>query len=195
MGVRIEARRLFQRSVGHRRRGLGGYGGDRHFESRSGQSLYRRANACPEACKRTERDRAYDNIEAEIIDEFKAFNSWICGVSQSHSEIVPFIGADAAVLPGDDGGAYVRDMVGNHGARGVKLHGPAQGVSMSDERLWPIYAAAEAHGFAVGVHAGTAYRFAPWTNGWPSYHIEDQVAQSVGVQTQLLSLITEGVFE
>lgn len=61
--------------------------------------------------------------------------------------------------------------------------------------MWPIYAAAEAHGFPVGIHSGTSYRFAPWTNGWPSYHIEDQVAQSVGVQTQLLSLITEGVFE
>ena len=61
--------------------------------------------------------------------------------------------------------------------------------------LWPIYAAAEAHGFAVGIQAGTAYRFAPWTNGWPSYHIEDQVSQSVGIQSQLLSMITEGVFE
>jgi uncharacterized protein len=61
--------------------------------------------------------------------------------------------------------------------------------------MWPIYAAAEAHGFAVGIQAGTTYRFAPWTNGWPSFHIEDQAAQSVGFQTQLLSLITEGVFE
>ncbi|MFB9269468.1 amidohydrolase family protein [Bradyrhizobium erythrophlei] len=61
--------------------------------------------------------------------------------------------------------------------------------------MWPIYAAAEAHGFAVAVHAGTAYRFAPWTNGWPSFHIEDQAALSVGFQTQLLSMIAEGVFE
>ncbi len=113
----------------------------------------KRANV-PESVSGPERDRAYDNIEAEIIDEFKAFNSWICGVSQSHSEIVPFIGADAAVLPGDDGGAYVRDMVGNHGARGVKLHGPAQGVSMSDERLWPIYAACQELGVPVIGHSG-----------------------------------------
>lgn len=61
--------------------------------------------------------------------------------------------------------------------------------------MWPIYAAAEAHGFVVALHAGTAYRFAPWTNGWPSFHIEDQAALSVGFQTQLLSMITEGVFE
>lgn len=61
--------------------------------------------------------------------------------------------------------------------------------------LWPIYAAAEKHGFPIGIHAVTAYRYAPWTNGWPSYHLEDQIAQSVGIQTQLLSMITEGVFE
>ena len=61
--------------------------------------------------------------------------------------------------------------------------------------MWPIYAAAEAHGFPIGIHAGSTYRFAPWTNGWPSFHIEDQAAQSVGFQTQLLSLISEGVFE
>ncbi len=58
--------------------------------------------------------------------------------------------------------------------------------------FWPIYTAAEKHGFPVGIHAATAYRFAPWTNGWPSYHIEDQVALCVGMQTQLLSMITEG---
>lgn len=60
--------------------------------------------------------------------------------------------------------------------------------------MWPIYAAAAAHGLPIGVHSGSTYRFAPWTNGWPSFHIEDQAAQSVGFQTQLLSLIAEGVF-
>lgn len=61
--------------------------------------------------------------------------------------------------------------------------------------MWPIYAAAEKYGLPVGIHSGTIYRSAPWTNGWPSYHIEDQVAQSVGFQTQLLSMLAEGVFE
>lgn len=60
--------------------------------------------------------------------------------------------------------------------------------------MWPIYAAAEAQGLPIGIHSGSTYRFAPWTNGWPSFHIEDQAAQSVGFQTQLLSMVTEGVF-
>ncbi|MGQ4828543.1 amidohydrolase family protein, partial [Enterococcus faecalis] len=33
--------------------------------------------------------------------------------------------------------------------------------------MWPIYAAAEANDLPIGVHAGSTYRFAPWTNGWP----------------------------
>jgi uncharacterized protein len=61
--------------------------------------------------------------------------------------------------------------------------------------MWPIYTAAERHGLPIGVHAGSIYRSAPWTSGWPSYHIEDMAAQSVGFQTQLLSMISEGVFE
>ena len=110
--------------------------------------------AVPDTVTGSARDRAYDDIEAEITDELKAFNSWICGVSQSHSEIVPFIGADVTVLPGDIGGAYVRDMIANHGARGVKLHGASQKFSMSDERLWPTYAACQEAGVAVIGHSG-----------------------------------------
>jgi predicted TIM-barrel fold metal-dependent hydrolase len=59
---------------------------------------------------------------------------------------------------------------------------------------WPIYAAAERHGFAVGIHAGSSYHHAVTGSGWPSYLLEDYAAQAVGFQTQLGSLICEGVF-
>ncbi len=119
-----------------------------------GLARARKRAAVPGALSGVERDRAYDAIEAEITGELKAFNSWICGVSRSHSEIIPFIAADATVLPDGIGAAYVRDMVGNHGARGVKLHGSSQGFSMSDGRLWPIYAACQELGIAVIGHSG-----------------------------------------
>ncbi len=114
----------------------------------------RKRAAVPESLGGAERDRAYDAVEVEIDGELKAFNHWICGVSQSHSEIVPFIGMDAGVLPGDAGGAHVYDMVGNHGARGVKLHGASQGFSMSDERLWPTCAACRELGVPIIGHSG-----------------------------------------
>lgn len=59
---------------------------------------------------------------------------------------------------------------------------------------WPIYEAAVKHGLPVGVHAGSGYRHAPTSIGWPSYFMEDYVAQSAAFETQLLSFIAEGAF-
>ncbi|MBN8888952.1 MAG: amidohydrolase family protein, partial [Rhodospirillales bacterium] len=65
---------------------------------------------------------------------------------------------------------------------------------MGRRQFWPIYAAAERHGLAIGVHAGSAARHATSSNGWPSYHIEDYVLNAQGFQSQILNLIHEGVF-
>ncbi len=59
---------------------------------------------------------------------------------------------------------------------------------------WPIYAAAERHRLAVGIHAGSNYHNPPTAVGWPSYYTEDYVAQAQAFQSQLTSLICEGVF-
>jgi predicted TIM-barrel fold metal-dependent hydrolase len=61
-------------------------------------------------------------------------------------------------------------------------------------QFWPIYRAAERHGLPIGIHAGSEYRHAPTSIGWPSYFLEDYVAQSQAFEAQLLSLIAEGVF-
>jgi predicted TIM-barrel fold metal-dependent hydrolase len=60
---------------------------------------------------------------------------------------------------------------------------------------WPLFAACEKHGLAVGIHAGSTYRHAPTYAGWPSYRVEDYVAQAGAFETQLLSLIAEGVLQ
>jgi predicted TIM-barrel fold metal-dependent hydrolase len=60
---------------------------------------------------------------------------------------------------------------------------------------WPIYEAAEKHGLAVGIHAGSTYRVSPTTSGWTSYHAEDYAVQSSAFESQLLSFIAEGVFQ
>jgi predicted TIM-barrel fold metal-dependent hydrolase len=59
---------------------------------------------------------------------------------------------------------------------------------------WPLYEAAEKHDLPLVIHAGSSYRYAPTPTGWPSYALEDYVAMSYGFQSQLLSLLTEGVF-
>lgn len=60
---------------------------------------------------------------------------------------------------------------------------------------WPIYQAAEKHGLAVGIHAGSLYRHAPTASGWTSYQLEDYVAQSAAFENQIVSLLAEGVFQ
>ena len=60
---------------------------------------------------------------------------------------------------------------------------------------WPIYAAAERHGLAIGIHAGSSYHNPPTSVGWPTYLTEDYAAQAPAFQSQLTSLICEGVFE
>ncbi|MEX2641830.1 MAG: amidohydrolase family protein [Acetobacterales bacterium] len=59
---------------------------------------------------------------------------------------------------------------------------------------WPIYATAERHGLPVGIHAGSSYHHPVTPVGWPSYYTEDYLAQSQAFQSQLASLICEGVF-
>ncbi|MBO0765631.1 MAG: amidohydrolase [Hyphomicrobiaceae bacterium] len=60
--------------------------------------------------------------------------------------------------------------------------------------FWPIYEAAVKHGLPIGVHAGSGYRHPPTSTGWPSYFMEDYVAQSAAFETQLLSFVAEGAF-
>jgi uncharacterized protein len=59
---------------------------------------------------------------------------------------------------------------------------------------WPIWEAAERHGLPVGLHAGSMFRHAPTSNGWPSHYLQDYVSQSQVFEDQLLSLVSEGVF-
>lgn len=59
---------------------------------------------------------------------------------------------------------------------------------------WPIYEAAARHGLPIGIHAGSLYRYAPTSTGWPSHYLHDYVANSQLFEDQLLSLVTNGVF-
>jgi predicted TIM-barrel fold metal-dependent hydrolase len=61
-------------------------------------------------------------------------------------------------------------------------------------RYWPIYKAAERHQLPVCIHAGSTFRHAPTYSGWPSYQVEDYVANSAAFENMLVSFIAEGVF-
>ena len=79
--------------------------------------------------------------------------------------------------------------------RFVQVLVPVMGdMPLGKRSYWPVYAAAQQHDLTVGMHAGSLYRQAPTAAGFPSYQVEDYVAQSGGFENQLLSFIAEGVF-
>ncbi len=67
-------------------------------------------------------------------------------------------------------------------------------VPLGKSQFWPVWKAAEKHGLAIGIHAGSSYHHATTGSGWPSYYLEDYAAQSLAFHTQLGSFIAEGVF-
>jgi len=65
-------------------------------------------------------------------------------------------------------------------------------------QYWKIYEAAERHGLIVCIHVFASFDASgnPVTSsGWPSYYIEDQTGQAQAMQSQVISLVCEGVFD
>ena len=58
---------------------------------------------------------------------------------------------------------------------------------------WPIYEAALKYNLPIGLHAGSMYRYAPTSTGWPSHYLHDYIAHYQTFEDQILSLITNGV--
>jgi len=67
-------------------------------------------------------------------------------------------------------------------------------MPLGRRHYWPLYAAAERHSLPIAIHAGSSYRQPVTSLGWPNYYLEDYLSQSQGFQTQVASLICEGVF-
>jgi uncharacterized protein len=62
-------------------------------------------------------------------------------------------------------------------------------------RYHPIYEAAERLGLAIGLHAWGRAGQAPGVGGFTATYLEDYMANSQIVQTQVVSLVSEGVFD
>ena len=122
----------------------------------------------------------------------RAVNDWIATEWLAHDErlrasiVIPLQNVEFAV-------AEIERCAAD--PRFVQILVPAMGeVPLGRRSFWPIYAAAERHGLPLGIHAGSSYRHPVTSLGWPSYYIEDYAAQSQGFQSQVVSLIAEGVF-
>jgi predicted TIM-barrel fold metal-dependent hydrolase len=69
-----------------------------------------------------------------------------------------------------------------------------QETPLGRRHYWPLYEAAVRHNLPIGIHAGSSYRHPVTSLGWPSFYVEDYTSQSQGFQSQVASLICEGVF-
>jgi hypothetical protein len=68
-------------------------------------------------------------------------------------------------------------------------------ILYGDRHFHPIYEAAARHDLVVGLHFGGAPGNPPTSTGWPSYYIEEYAGMSQIFQSQVMSLIVEGVFD
>lgn len=66
---------------------------------------------------------------------------------------------------------------------------------LGNRRYWPLYEAAVEQGLPVAVHVGGHGGNTITGSGWPSYYFEDHAGYPQAFQSQLISLVFEGVFE
>ena len=122
----------------------------------------------------------------------KAINDWIAEEWLARdprlraSIVVPMQAPDLAI-------EEIERRAGDN--RFVSILVLAQGESLLGRRhFWLVYQVAEKHKLPIAIYAGSQYRQAPSSIGWPSYRYEYYLAEAQAFQAQVLSLIYEGVF-
>ncbi len=87
------------------------------------------------------------------------------------------------------------DRVGDHPGF-VQVALPVHSLDpYGNRRFYPLYEAAVRHDLAIGLRYGGAPGSPPSAAGWPSTYMEEQVGMAQIFQSQLVSMIVEGVFD
>jgi uncharacterized protein len=122
--------------------------------SRAREARLRAMHALPPGLDPQERAKRTAEIDAVLLRGLEWNNLWGCKVAADHPQLSTFVSVDLALQSAADAERHVRTLAEDHGARGVKFHTGLQGFSMSDDRLWPLYALCEARGLTVLGHGG-----------------------------------------
>jgi len=87
------------------------------------------------------------------------------------------------------------DRVGGHPGF-VQVLLPARSQHPYGSRLYhPLWEAIARHNLVGGIHFGGAPGNPPTPSGWPSYYLEEYAGMAQVFQSQLTSIISEGVFD
>src|SRR5438309_3358728 len=122
----------------------------------------------------------------------KAINDWIAAEWLARdsrlraSMVIPLQAPDLAI-------EEIERRAGDNRFVSVLVLAPGESL-LGRRHFWPVYQTAEKHRLPIAIHAGSQYRQAPSSVGWPSYRYEYYLAEAQAFQAQILSLIYEGVF-
>ncbi len=87
------------------------------------------------------------------------------------------------------------ERIGDHPGF-VQVYLPVHSLVPYGNRIHePIYAAAARHDLVIGIHYGGAPGTPPSAAGWPSTYLEEYAVMAQLFQSQLVSMIVEGVFD
>ncbi|MEM7531754.1 MAG: amidohydrolase family protein [Chloroflexota bacterium] len=101
------------------------------------------------------------------------------------------------VVPSQDPDLAVKEVqrLGNHPGF-VQIFLPVHSPELyGQRRFFPIYQAAVEHDLAIGIHFGGEPGTAVTASGWPSFYVEVYAAMAQLFQSQVMSMVVEGVFE
>lgn len=122
----------------------------------------------------------------------RAINEWVVA---TWTDREPRLKA-AISLPGEDAAASVAEIEHWAGHPGfVQVAMATHSIEpLGRRRYWPIYEAALAHGYPVGLHTSGYNGHSITPAGWPSFYVEEQHGVAISQQGVAISLVTEGVF-
>jgi uncharacterized protein len=126
-------------------------------------------------------------LAAEIA---RALNDWMLEWMEQEPRLL-----GALVVPYEHPDLAVREIERCAGdPRWVQLILPDSAEDpLGSRKYWPIYEAAVSHGLPVAIH--TAGYWPHLDTGWPSYYLEEHVANSTRMQSQLINYVCEGTFD
>ena len=101
------------------------------------------------------------------------------------------------MVPYEDGSLSAEEIhrVGNHPHMVQVLLVTRTREPLGSRRYWPIYEAALEYDLPIAIHFGSTGGHAMTGAGWPSFYIEDHAGMSQSFQSQITSMVSQGLFE
>lgn len=97
-------------------------------------------------------------LYGQYRDELVSYNRWVCEMTASHPQLIPFVTANPAVMSSDDAREHLAEAFGDWGARGLKIHPIGIRTHVEDPGMEGVYDACEEAGVPIVFHSGPDVR-------------------------------------